>query len=185
MNLSSRRFLVRDRTSLSHARVEAIVGSFATIADYHRYLRGTYVFRSAYEDAMAGFDWPADLPPLDHAPQLLPLLRQDLGDLGLQPPAMHESPLQVSDRETLLGALYVTEGSSLGARILYRRAQGLGLTGEFGARHLFAQSESLTRWRQLVKLLDEAPELDLDRLVAASETVFAAVGGAFERLQDA
>ena len=134
---------------------------------------------------MASFDWPADLPPLDHAPQLLPLLRQDLGDLGLQPPAIDESSLQVSDRETLLGTLYVTEGSSLGARILYRRAQELGLTGEFGARHLSAQSESLTRWRQLVKLLDEAPELDLERLVEASETVFAAVGGAFERLQDA
>ena len=105
--------------------------------------------------------------------------------MGLEPPAGDAPTLPVDDPETLLGTLYVVEGSALGARILYRRAQELGLSGEFGARHLSVQSESLTRWRQLVKLLDEAPELDLERIVAASETAFAAVGGAFERLEDA
>ena len=138
-----------------------------------------------YEGTVTEMPWPAGLPALDSAPQLLPILRQDLKDLGLEPPAGDAPTLPVDDPETLLGTLYVVEGSALGARILYRRAQELGLSGEFGARHLSVQSESLNRWRQLVKLLDEAPELDLERIVAASETAFAAVGGAFERLEDA
>ncbi|MDY6962674.1 MAG: biliverdin-producing heme oxygenase, partial [Pseudomonadota bacterium] len=89
------------------------------------------------------------------------------------------------DLESLLGTLYVIEGSSLGARVLYRRAQKLGLTEIFGARHLAAQAQSGERWKRLLELLEAAPELDLDRTVEASEAMFFAVGQAFEEMKNA
>lgn len=185
MTFSSRRFLLRDRTSLSHARVEALVGSFDTLDAYRRYLRGTYVFRAALDRSMSDFSWPAEFYAWQDADDLSTLVLQDLWDLNVDVPPHHSSEPLLSDPETLFGTLYVVEGSSLGARILYRRAQELGLSAEYGARHLAVQSASSDRWKQLIKLLDEAPHLDLDRTVRASEATFAAVGRAFEELENA
>nr|CAD6415447.1 heme oxygenase [Rhizobium sp. Q54] len=129
--------------------------------------------------------WPLLSPVLDRGYQLAPLVRRDLLDLGMDVPATDDFAVPAVDREVLLGMLYVVEGSSLGARVLYRQAQQLGLSGSFGARHLAAQAESVERWREVVRLLEEAPDLNLDSMVEASELVFAAAGHAFEDLQDA
>jgi Heme oxygenase len=129
--------------------------------------------------------WPALSPGLDKGPHLTPLVRRDLLDLGMDVPLTGAFPLDALDREVALGTLYVVEGSSLGARVLYRQAKQLGLSDAFGARHLAAQAESVERWREVVRLLDEMPDLNLDSMVEASELAFAAVGRAFEDLQDA
>jgi len=40
----------------------------------------------------------------------------------------------------MLGILYVLEGSALGARLLIRRAEAMGMSSTFGARHLASQT---------------------------------------------
>jgi heme oxygenase len=182
MSSSSRRFLVRDRTSLSHARVEAAVGSFETLEAYRRYLRGSYIFRAELEKQMAAVRWPAQFSLWSASECLSDLMLQDMDDLDMLAPAGPSavSPSVVSsDVESLLGMLYVVEGSSLGARVLYRRARSLGLTESYGARHLAHQSQSNERWSRLLQLLEAAPDLNLDRTVQASEATFDAVERAF------
>ncbi len=181
-----RRFLVRDRTSLSHAKVEAAVGSFGTLEAYKRYLRGSYLFRTMLDEQLTDVCWPPQLSLWTLPDRLTGLMRQDMQDLDMEPPlpvAPTSRSMMGSDLENLLGTLYVVEGSSLGARVLYRRAQSLGLSGEFGARHLAAQAQSSERWKRLLELLEAAPELDLDRTVEASRATFVAVERAFEDLQ--
>ncbi|MFN7104341.1 MAG: biliverdin-producing heme oxygenase [Pseudorhizobium sp.] len=188
MTSSTRRFLVRDRTSLSHAKVEATVGSFDTLDAYRRYLRGSYIFRSALDASMTGVIMPEQLLLWSGPDVMTELMRLDMADLDMALPVaggVGRMPSIGPDLESLLGTLYVIEGSSLGARVLYRRAQKLGLSEVFGARHLAAQAQSGERWKRLLELLEAAPELDLDRTVEASEAMFFAVGQAFEEMKNA
>lgn len=186
MTSPMRRFLVRDRTSLSHAKVEATVGSFETVDAYRRYLRGSYIFRRGLTQRLAAVRWPEQLSLWIGPDQLPDLMRQDMQDLDMAPPSnsAHDGlPAMASDLESLLGTLYVVEGSSLGARVLYRRAQKLGLSEHYGARHLAAQAQSSERWKRLLELIEAAPELDLERTVEASEATFRAVEHAFQDRQ--
>lgn len=69
---------------------------------------------------------------------ILPQLKLDLIDLR----STSHAPVTLGmpeDRTRMLGVLYVIEGSSLGARLLFRRAAAIGYSSNFGARHLAAQ----------------------------------------------
>ena len=150
---------------------------------YKRYLRGSYLFRTVLDEQLTDVHWPAQLSLWASTDPLTHLMRQDMQDLDMVPPqpvAPSSSPIMGSDMESLLGTLYVVEGSSLGARVLYRRAQALGLSHVFGARHLAVQAQSNERWKRLLELLEAAPELDLDRTVEASKATFDAVERAFK-----
>ncbi|MCO5072786.1 MAG: biliverdin-producing heme oxygenase [Rhizobiaceae bacterium] len=71
-----------------------------------------------------------------------------------------------------LGMAYVLEGSGLGARILLRRAAKLGLTANYGARHLAKQTNDPARWRSFLTLLDTVPENQFDGVLAGAELSF-------------
>ena len=124
---------------------------------------------------MTEMPWPDGLPALDSAPQLLPLLRQDLLDMGLEPPAGDAPTLPVDDPETLLGTLYVVEGSNMGAAILAKEAAKLGFTAEHGARHLAGHPEGRAlHWRRFTAALNEV-ELTAEeeaRIEAAATEAF-------------
>lgn len=60
---------------------------------------------------------------------------QDMQDLGLPLPA-GDNPVDAQDASVAIGWLYVAEGSKLGANFLTKLAEKLGVTEDFGARHL-------------------------------------------------
>ena len=66
----------------------------------------------------------------------------------------------VSTIAQTLGVLYVLEGSALGARLLLRRAEALGMNSKFGARHLALQTAMPTAWPNFLSIL-EAASLDI------------------------
>jgi hypothetical protein len=109
-------------------------------------------FRAPLERAVVSLVSKTDeewsfIPISDH-------LRADLNDLG--GPAYRE-PLSSScqlDAKRLPGALYVLEGSSLGAQLLVKRAALLGLSAHHGARHLAQQTGDPKRWPAFVKTLE-------------------------------
>ena len=84
------------------------------------------------------------------------------------------------DGDRLFGALYVLEGSSLGARILFKRAQALGLSAAFGARHLALLSGSIDGWRSFLDRLEGADPFGLELAVTASHATFALARTAFD-----
>lgn len=99
----------------------------------------------------------------------------DLADLGQPLPALApRDPAGVSVPEAL-GWLFVAEGSTLGAAVLLKRAQALGMSETHGARHLAAAPEGRARhWKAFVTALDalELDEAQERALVAAALAAF-------------
>lgn len=156
---------LRAHTSDIHEKLDALTPAFADRAAYGAFTRQTFVFRAAMERQLASCtDWQAE--------RLAPELARDLDDLGLRRPAQTMPSPHFSGLSQQLGALYVLEGSSLGARLLARRARELGLTEGFGARSLHRQTEDRERWKRFVAMLDGTPGVDVEQAKQAARTVF-------------
>lgn len=131
--------------------------SFASIDRYKRFLAIQYLF---HRDVAALYAEPrlqAAFPDLLQRCRL-PLVINDMEDLGVAVPDAG-SPAFVADAPldlgTALGWLYVAEGSTMGAALLRKEAQRLGLTDEDGARHLAPAPEGpAPHWRTFTAALD-------------------------------
>jgi len=180
MTHNSRRLLLRERTSDAHAALDATVGTLNSIAAYRRYVAALHAFRAPVEAQLAASAWPGNVDRLP-ADGLTHLLEADMRDVGLDlPNPPREAVTPLDGIEELLGVLYVLEGSSLGAHILYRQAKALGFTAEHGARHLAHQTASPARWRGFLGLLEAAGFPDgMDRCVRTSVATFARAQRAF------
>jgi heme oxygenase (biliverdin-IX-beta and delta-forming) len=172
----SRRSALRSSTAVRHAELETVVGALGSRASYVRYLRGMQAFRAPYEAALSELNWRAlwgDWRPTFIAESLL----DDLNDIGVAPitsrPFDDTRPV-IADRSSAFGVLYVLEGSSLGARLLYSEAKKLGLSEAFGARHLARQSSGFETWRGFQALLETAEGLELSCAVQAANRAFEA-----------
>jgi heme oxygenase (biliverdin-IX-beta and delta-forming) len=180
MSESARRWILRERTAAAHLRLDAAVGQFDSLESYTSYLRSAAAFRGALELELSRCAWPSQFG--GWRPTLVAdALMQDMRDLGVEPlPEVAGETLQLSD-DGLFGALYVLEGSTLGARLLVDRAAALGLNAEFGARHLSALTASRDGWRNFLGQLEAADPLDIDIAVAGSMATFALAQQAFDR----
>lgn len=166
----SRRFELRNRTREGHERLDAAVGAFATLEEYRRYVGCLAIFRTAMERRTSNVVWP--LGWRWHPTEISGPLELDAIDLRLPSAAHARAEIGLSDSSDLLGALYVLEGSTLGACLLRQRAIGLGLHDDFGARHLARLTADPVQWRSFLILLEEAQEFDLERAAAAANAVF-------------
>ena len=84
-----------------------------------------------------------------------------------------------------VGLLYVLEGSSLGARLLAKRAEALGFSADFGARHLFSQARNFSNWRAFSDRMENVRGYD-DRAAARwANTAFDYARDAFESAMNA
>jgi heme oxygenase len=175
MTTSLRRFQLRERTAAAHAVVDSAIGDFDTLDSYRRYLFALYSFRAPIEAALA-HDWSAILGGWRPA-SLTPALLGDMADLVIEAPSL-PSGMRIDERQ-LLGTLYVLQGSSLGARLLYKRAQALGLSVTYGARHLAQQSAAIDDWRIFLDILEADDSFDIELATTASLSTFAAAASAF------
>ncbi|HZY68975.1 MAG TPA: biliverdin-producing heme oxygenase [Devosia sp.] len=173
----SRRFLLRQRTAAAHAAVDAAVGSFTDLGSYRAYLRALYAFRAPIE-AQIGWAWPGSASGWIPS-TICDFILEDMGELGMSQDVAGEASAPLEGDE-LLGALYVLEGSTLGARILLRRAEALGLSATYGARHLNHLAGNIDGWRGFLSLLEQAEPFDLERAVEASLAAFDAAQVAFQ-----
>lgn len=156
---SARRFALKAATDDAHTHVEDIIrsaGMFDTLDGYRRFLAASWALRKQHEDqidrsggAALWKDWPGR--------RIAHLIAQDIADLGIAA-RIEIRPLHpVLSAAELLGTLYVLEGSSLGARVLSKSVGNLGLSGDYGARHLHAQAGDIAPWRSFLALLDSSP----------------------------
>lgn len=165
MTPESLRAALRHHTEGIHRRLDAAAGELGGVEQYRDFLVNTYRFRSAVEPGCAeiGF-WST--------PLLLGLLADDLRDLGVVRLPAAGAPMRIPTRSAALGALYVLEGSALGARLLRRRAAALGFDESFGAGHLAAQVADPTRWRRFLLLLETMAEIDRAEALRTAAAVF-------------
>lgn len=177
----SRSKRLKAATGETHDHLDKSIMSGAPFASRGRY--GLFVkvqhgfhrdIEALYEDAALD----ALLPDLAGR-RRLPLIEQDLVDLGMEPLAFDALPAFAAgasaDLPTALGWLYVAEGSNLGAAFLLKEALKLGLSEDFGARHLAGAPEGRgLHWRTFTAALDAVCLSDDDeaRVVAGAEAAF-------------
>lgn len=164
------RFHLRQQTAEAHARLDAAVGEFDSRESYGRYLHALLAFREPIETALGRATLPDDFKPRDIAQAI----RADMIDLGIDPPGDTQPAARTSlnTPSAVLGTLYVLEGSALGARLLYKRAQELGFTAGFGARHLAQQAGDRESWPKFLALLERHPSSESEATARASIAAF-------------
>lgn len=145
--------------------------SFASIERYKRFLAIQYLFHRDVAALYADARLQAAFPDLMHRCRL-PLVIADMQDLGVTAPEgglpvfVAGDPLDVG---TALGWLYVAEGSNMGAALLRKEAQKLGLSDDVGARHLAPAPEGpAPHWHAFTAALDTV-ELSEDEEKRAKE----------------
>lgn len=157
----SRRDRLKAATQDAHRDLDARVSTshyFTSSGGYADWLTASYRFHSIAERALeaAGVaslltDWSAC--------KKTPLIARDLDDLGvtLPSPVTGYDQFHLAGANACLGALYVIEGASMGARVLLVSARRLGMNAQHGARQLTAAAESFAPWRTFVATLEAAP----------------------------
>lgn len=143
----SLRAALRSHTAELHQKLDERVGDFADAEQYAQFVMRSLRFRLIAEPACDG---TALWSPMF----LTDALRQDAKALNLQEIPAAQHVLFFSTPSEKLGALYVLEGSALGARLLLRRAQALGFTETSGALHLSLQTSDNRRWKAFLEVLD-------------------------------
>jgi heme oxygenase (biliverdin-IX-beta and delta-forming) len=186
-----RRDRLRRATAAAHARLDDLVdaaGFFVDRAGYGAYLHATLEAREPLEAALdlahaahLYADWPKR--------KIAAHLRDDLGDLGCQPPASDHSPVthEALRGGDLLGILYVLEGSALGAHVLRPRAAAIGMSPHFGARHLALQTSRSHSWANFLQILEQTP-LSADEeedCIAAAVATFARFATHYDKARSA
>ena len=177
---SGRTKRLKEATREAHEGLDKAIMAYDPFADraaYARFVAMQYRLHHAVEPFYRDAGLARLLPGLE-ARSRLHRVRCDLADLGAGTPEVSEEP-RISEMltQTLaqaragaatagearargLGWLYVVEGSNLGAAFLLKAAAGLGLSAEFGARHLAGDPDGRgLHWRTFTAALD-AIELD-------------------------
>lgn len=108
----------------------------------------------------------------------------DLADLDAEPAPRDGPPRFVAgeavDVPTAMGWLYVAEGSNLGAAFLIKAAAALGLSADFGTRHLAASPEGRANHRRSFTAALDAPDMtpnEESRVQVGTAAAFARVRG--------
>lgn len=158
---------LRAATRADHQDLEDrldIFGRIATPQGRRDLVAGFHRLHAGVEAAIA--PWVDDLPDLDFAARRRSSrLAADLAALGEPTPPARSAPV-VRSRGTALGLMYVLEGSTLGGRVIRKRAvaDGVDLTG---LSFLDAYGEAAgERWRSFLAVLERETATPAEREAA-------------------
>lgn len=165
MESTELRTCLRRHTEDLHRTLDAAIGPFTDLSTYGQFLSRSFRFRRMVEPALSSLgSWTVQ--------PLVPHIALDLADLGLDRPAGEAVPLELGSEPANIGALYVLEGSTLGARLLFARAMSLGLSEHWGARSLAKQANATDRWRKFLIFLQSCRDVDPVAAVAGAKVAF-------------
>jgi len=144
---------LKQSTRTDHQSVDDMVmamAPFDSLENYKRFLRLQYIFHSAMRPLYVADDLNQLMPGLADRSRY-GAVSMDIADMGCEVPDFRSRQDIAQIGMARVGWLYVCEGSSLGAAFLLKAAAGIGLTADFGARHLAAHADGRGRhWREFV-----------------------------------
>ena len=174
---------LRSETADEHAALDRDLGrlDLASRANYAAFLSVSAEALFPLEDGLvaAGVD---RLLPDWTARSRVPALAQDLTSLGLPPPERSHPALPLSEPE-IWGALYVLEGSRLGARVLVERARSSPDDRIRAATRYLAHGEGQRLWQSFLVQLEgsisvrESPDI----IIMGAKAAFEVYTGALRR----
>ncbi len=149
---------LRLETRSTHERLDNSIMTlepFASRVNYVRFLQIQHAFHAMIDPLYADPWFGRVLPDLSVRSRLA-AIEADLADLDVMPAAASARAIGPIEG---LGWLYVAEGSNLGAAFLLKAArEALGLSEDFGARHLAAHPDGRgLQWRRFTAALDALP----------------------------
>jgi len=134
---------------------------------YALFLQVQHQFHADVAPLYARADLNALLPGLADRCRL-EALRHDLFDLRGVEAGRLQGGVGTLDVAQALGWVYVAEGSNLGAAFLLKEAEKIGLSEEFGARHLAGHPAGRgLHWRNFVAAVNALPLSEADERLAA------------------
>ena len=182
---------LRESTRAAHAQAEASLGPLAqpgNLAQYAALLAMLWGFQAPLERWLGEQDLPSAVGWPDR--QRLGALAADLGDLGVTGTSLPEAAgpgtagwagptgwAGTAGPGAVWGTLYVTEGATLGGRVLRRRIEAR--LGPVPARFLDGRgARAQPMWRDLGLLADRYVQASADRQLAGQAALgaFAAFG---------
>ncbi|MFT4116031.1 biliverdin-producing heme oxygenase [Bradyrhizobium sp.] len=182
----SRAKRLKEATNTTHDRLDHAImdtGPFANRERYGLFVTVQHQFHREIDALYDNAKLDKLLPDL-HGRRRLGLIAQDLRDLGIAVPVAAAAPAFAAGHEhdlpAALGWLYVAEGSNLGAAFLLKEAVKLGLSENFGARHLAAAPEGRgLHWKTFTAALDgvDLNDAEEQRVVESAKAAFACVQG--------
>ncbi|MBP1843492.1 heme oxygenase [Rhizobium petrolearium] len=157
-------------TAATHERLDKRIMAANPFEDRERYALLLDVQHHFHADVDPHYNDPRLnrlLPDLASRARLS-LLRQDIADIRGTMPAVSRVTAPLQTVPVALGWLYVAEGSNLGAAFLLKEAARLGLSVEFGARHLAPHPSGRgLHWRTFVSALNALDLSDADEMEMA------------------
>lgn len=147
---------LRVATRVRHEELEArsvLTNSEPSREMLRSYLLGVWPWLLAIEQGVwnGEWHWPESLSP-DLRSRKIDWLQEDLLDLDCQAPPVPE-PLRFTSRSEALGTAYVTEGMTLGGRVLFRRFESVGISLRFFAGY---QAQTGAMWKALLAQLEDS-----------------------------
>ncbi|MET0182542.1 MAG: biliverdin-producing heme oxygenase, partial [Caulobacterales bacterium] len=148
------RFVLRNATHAAHARLDAKVekAGIDAVEGYRAFLLASASALRRVEAALEASgvgavltDWPER--------KRSPVIAADLAGLGLETPTP-EGPAKLFSRAEMFGALYVLEGSRLGARVLLKRARDAENDLITNNTRYLSHGEGSRLWPTFVDLLE-------------------------------
>ena len=154
------------------------------LAQYIGYLRKIYGVVAAWEERAAETA-PAWMQAMLAPRQRAGLLRRDLVWFGVTIPE-DERPIlpEIGDLPSLLGAMYVMEGSSLGGQFIARHVEDkLHLNQGEGDAYFRGHGNDTGRmWKEFCDVLKmRVADKDADAVVSSAKAMFAAFGAWLRR----
>ena len=147
-------------------------------ARYVHFLRKLYGVVAAWEEQAPSLspDW---LRALLVARTRKPLLESDLAWFHISAPQDRATLPFINDLPSLLGAMYVMEGSTLGGQIIARHVQvALSLVQGNGDAFLRGHgSQTGPLWKEFCEMLKtQVPNDETDRVIASAKAMFTTFG---------
>lgn len=171
---------LRAQTSSLHEALEStglsktIVSEHLSKDGYVDYLVRMYQAHAAIEQNVFP-QLKTQLPDIDQRHKL-PLLEEDLSFLGASLPDNIPGMDAANDPGFLLGIMYVTEGSTLGGRVILKNVQKkLGLQPGQGATYFAGYGDDTAKmWKEFLgRLIEyEAQTGERDRIIAGANYAF-------------
>ena len=176
---------LRSATALQHQKLEKeldLLRPSFTRDHYATLLKRFYGFHLPWESKVAAA-LETELPHFFNARKKLRNLEADLRYLGsatedLSDIAICDDLPPLHNIGSVLGSVYVIEGSSLGGRILTRHfSEQLGIRPDAGCRYFSGYGDCTGQmWSAFAELMALRPQRENDEMVAAADSTFALMG---------
>ncbi|MEO5589159.1 MAG: biliverdin-producing heme oxygenase [Gemmatimonadaceae bacterium] len=178
--------LVRSATAEAHAELEGtlpLMDLALTLSQYRAIVGRFLGFIEPLEESVWAVRGISATGLVEDQRRKAYLLRTDLGRLGLRDAEIHAVPRathlpRIESVPAAMGALYVTEGSTLGGQLIKRHLMTtLGVERDSGAAY-FSGYGQLTgrRWKEFLAALENIEQTDADKVVASAVETFACLG---------